>query len=340
MKNSNLKIYAIMLAVCFLPATTGFAEELRFDFKAGDKFFLSTDVMQHVSQMVDNNEVITDQTTRIGCDLDIIEVNENGDALAQYTYRKAYLKLNKGSYNITYDSEANQVRIPVDALPLGLILGQNVFLKISPPGRIISIKGVTALISSTKAAAPLSQTRYQAFDFIDKNFNEQAIKRFIQERIAIFPEQTSKIKNQNTADISSDVNSPSFVTGTVSPGESWIKVADLNDEPPVRAEIWMFKIKEKQKGMVSMDVNVNVATSPNNEDIITGGTRFKHDISGYANGKIEIDEEKGTINENITWDINDVYKASAEGPVLRLIPPPPPVKSHMVSRFQMTRRQD
>ena len=91
------------------------------------------------------------QTTRLECDFDIEEVDENGIAWAKYTYKRVTMKIRSEEQKVDYDSDANQVKIPLQAMPLRMAVGEWLYLRITPQGRIEKINGLQALITYAKA---------------------------------------------------------------------------------------------------------------------------------------------------------------------------------------------
>lgn len=321
--NSQFLIAGVVFALMIFTAGIGQAEEfLQFKFKPGDKYFLLSVIEQKTIQVVDGNEQVNEQTVRIGCDLDIEEVDENDCAWARYTYRQCALNIKRPNVDIQFDSEANQPRVPAEAMPLYLVIGESLFLKITPQGRIISINGLSALLSSAKARAPLLAFRSQVVSGIDKNFAELPIRRRLEEQLAVFP------PGQKTDDGNSVV------------GFSWSRVEEVNDEPK-QIQLWLYQLKQRRDGIAFIDVNVAISPPADLDEVVTGGVKARREVSGKGSGTVEIEEATGRIiNEKVTRETVDEIKASPQGPVLRLPILRPPVTIRTVTNFQMTKRQD
>jgi hypothetical protein len=230
--------------------------------------------------------------------------------------------LNKKGPNvdIKFDSSENPSKIPVEVLPLYLAIGESFYIKITPQGRIISITGLPALISSAKANTPFMTARGQVLEAIDRNFDEKSIKQRLEEQLAVFPPA------KKTNDASS---AGSF---------EWTRTEEVNEEPR-QVQLWLYQLKQRRDGIAVIDVNVAISPAGDLNEVIMAGVKVRREVSGSGSGSIEIEEATGRIiNEKVTIRTVDVIKASPEGPVLRLPPVRPPITSSFVTTFQMIKR--
>jgi hypothetical protein len=295
------------------------AEQLQFRFQPGDKFYLLTVTEQTTTRVVDGNQQVFEQTVRLGCDLDIEEVQGDGCAWAKYSYRQAALKVKGQGVSVDYDSDANQPKMSSWALPLAVVLGEGFYIRITPQGRIDKINGLQTVVGSAKSKVPNIANKEQIIQTIDNQFAEAGIKRELENWLAVFP----------------DANA---VTGD--PCLIWSRTEQI-DEEEVMVER-TFRLKESRPslgGIAIIDVNIVIRPAAAAQETVSGGVRMRREVSGQGAGQIEIDESTGRIiNSVLTQDSVEEIKTSSEGPVRRIPTVSEPVTRHIVKTFRMNKR--
>jgi hypothetical protein len=112
-------LYLLLFCQCV------FGEELRFKFQPGDKYLLTMTDEQKISRIMDGNEKTMEQSTRLECNFDVQEVDENGTAWVKYTYKRFFLTLKSPEQKVDYDSDSNQYKVPVQAMPMRMVMGES-----------------------------------------------------------------------------------------------------------------------------------------------------------------------------------------------------------------------
>jgi len=322
----------LVFFLCGLGVLCGkaFCGELKFRFQPGDKFYLvsvneQTTTSHPALGVVDGNERVASQTIRLGCDLDIEEVEEDGCAWAKYTYRQAAMKINDQGVNIAFDSDANQPKVPPLALPLATAVGEGFYIRITPQGRIDKINGLQAVASSAKAKVPNIATRDQVVQAIDKQFSEAVVKRELEDQMTVFPDAN--------AGAAEGIEMPSRSRTT------WNRTEQVDEDKIVVERT--FRLRERRApgdtlGIAVIDVNIVVRPAANADEQVAGGVRTRREVSGQGAGQLEIDEATGRIiNKRLTRDTVEQTKVSSEGQVLRIPTVPGPTTKHIVKTFQM-----
>jgi hypothetical protein len=336
---SRFEIGILIIGAClgFRIWCSGFAQgsELRFRFQPGDKYFLVSVTDQKTIRYADENEPfdsaqggerakrvepqVVEQTIRLGCDLDIEDVEENGCAWARYTYRQAAMKIKAPGVNIAFDSDANQpkAKVPGPALPLALGLGESFYVKITPQGHIDKINGLQAIVSCARGKIPNTQGKEQLIVTIGNQFDESAVKRELEDQLAVFPDACAT---------------------AVVVGDTWSRSEQVSGANVVVEQTW--RLKSQLNGVATIDVNLIARPVANAQEIMVGNAKGKREVSGQGTGQIEIDESTGRIITNtLTKDLVEESKVSAQGLMLRPGPSPKPVRTHIVTTFQMIRRE-
>jgi hypothetical protein len=135
--------------ICFVGVmfcSVAMADSLKFKFAPGDKYSLVSITEQRMARVVDGNKRVAEQTTQLECDFDIEEADDAGFAWVKYVYRRVIMKAKSPELNFVFDSDANQLKIPVQAIPLRLAVGEGLYLRITPQGRIEKINGLRPLL--------------------------------------------------------------------------------------------------------------------------------------------------------------------------------------------------
>jgi hypothetical protein len=338
------------------------SHELRFRFQPGDKYFLLSVAEQTTTRVVDGNQQVFTQTVRLGCDLDIEEVEADGCAWAKYSYRQAALKIKGQGVSVDYDSDANQPKMSSRALPLAVVLTEGFYVRITPQGRIDKINGLQTVVGSAKSKVPNIANKDQVIQTIDNQFAEAGIKREMENQMAVFPPSGVPRTDANvvTGPASArfgETGDPCLVTrvtGDERRATIWSRTEQI-DEEEVMVER-TFRLKESRPsprlvsrdaeagpslgGIAIIDVNIVVRPAAAAQETVSGGVRMRREISGRGAGQIEIDESTGRIiNSVLTQDLVEEIKTSSEGPVRRIPPVSEPTTRHIVKTFQMTRRE-
>ena len=393
--NSQFLILSFFLCVLCGKA---FCDDLRFRFQPGDKFYLTSTTEQKITRVVDGNEVAIEQAVRLGCDLDIEEVSEDGSAWAKLTYIKTALNIKGGGADISFDSDAAEGRmrsapanvastpalppsgeskakpgtsrpsaaqpryntVPPQALTLVLALREGFYIQITPQGRIGKINGLQEIVSSAKGKMPNSDIKPQVIQAVERQFDEAAVKKELEGQLAVFPRRESAVPGLDAAEgslvnnlapqrdvcefASPDSRLASREGPVIEVGDTWSRSEqveeDSNGSPIITEQT--FRLKERRPGGIAVvDVNIVVQPSGNAQETVIANVKARREIRGRGSGQIEIEESTGRIiNSTLTEDLIEETKYSPQGMMLRIPPNPEPTRWHIVTTFQMTKREE
>ena len=332
---SRFSILNSQFLICFVGAmfcSVAMADSLKFKFAPGDKYSLVSVTEQKMAQVVDGNERTFEQNIRLECDFDIEEVDDSGCAWVKYTYKRATMKLRSQEQKVDFDSDANQLKTPLQAAPLRLAMGEGLYLRITPQGLIERINGLQALITSAKAKMGNFAGASRVSQGINQLFAELPVRRELEDQLRIFPESNEEGATWGRTEILSSTEAGYAQTEQIEEVNIvFEKTFRLNPD------------KSGQGGIAVVDVNLviksasaPVLSAPAPESSI----RANREISGEGAGRIEIEEATGRIiSSKMTQDMTERIKYVAQGPMLRPPPAPEPTTTHTVTTFQMTRRE-
>jgi hypothetical protein len=357
---SRLKFGFLLIVIClgfdiwglgFQLCCKGFEGELRFRFQPGDKYYLWSVAEEKTTRVADGNQQHAERIVRLGWDFDVEEVDENDFAWVKYTYRRTAVKFKGPELEFEFDSNGSKPRMHLQALPLFLVTNEAFYVRISPQGRVDKINGLQAVIGSAKSRIPnlAYDDRMWVLGAIDEQFSETAIRRTLEDQMAVFPTATD------------DLTHPELVEGADQNScvASWSRNEQFEDTPGVVTVVErIFRLRKPRThfgssadrsgkstvpadqngcGVAIVDVNVVVNSAP--QVTFVRGVEIKSIVSGRGAGQVEIEEATGRIiRHTVTRDMVERTEVSASGPVLRVPPAPEPVRARIVTTFEMTRR--
>jgi len=359
--NSQFLILYVSLLLC----SNAMADSLKFKFAPRDKYSLVSVMEQKVSRVMDGNELSVEQTTHLECDLDVEEVDENGAAWTRYTYKRAVMKLRSKDQNLDFDSDANASKIPIQAIPFQMALGESIYLRITPQGHIEKINGLPSLITAAKG----KMSNFPGADTVSRNierqFDELVVRRMLENQFAVFPDSN----NEGTIWIRKEVLSSADLSYTKAGQVDEVNIVfektfRLNTPAvgvrPTASQSEAKRGGERQQnaagqGGISV-VDVNVIVRPEVAQVVNtqaldprrlasqseaaegASTRASREISGDGAGQIEIENATGRIiNSKMTQDMVERVKLVTQNQILRPVAGPEPITTHKVTTFQMTK---
>jgi hypothetical protein len=334
--NSKFLICCVSLLFC----SNAMADSLKFKFSPGDKYSLVSVNEQKMARVADGNEQTAEQTTRLECDFDVEEVDESGCAWVKYTFKRITMTLRSQGQKADFDSDANQLKTPMQAVPLRLAMGEELYLRVAPQGRIERINGLQALITSAKAKVGSFAGADKVGQAVAQMFAEPTVRRELEDQLRIFPESNEAGTTWGRTEILSSAEA-----GYAQAGQ--IEEVNIVFEKTFRLN----PAKSGQGGIAVVDVNLviksasaPVLNAPPERDgqaqVSESPVRANMEILGEGAGQVEIEEATGRIiSSKMTQDITERVKYVVQGPMLRPPPAPEPITTHTVTTFQMTQRE-
>jgi predicted regulator of Ras-like GTPase activity (Roadblock/LC7/MglB family) len=317
------------------------ADSLRFKFAPGDKYSLVSVNEQKLSRMMDGNEWSVEQTTHLECDLNVEEVDENGNAWTRYTYKRVIIKLRSKDQKLDFDSDANESKIPVAAMSFQLALGESIYLRITPQGHIDKINGLPSLITAAKGKMGDFPGADMVSREIGRQYDEPVVRRTLEDQFAVFPDSNNEGATWTRKEVLSSADA-----GYATKSE---RVEDVNI---VFEKTFRLNTDKSGQGGISV-VDVNLIIQPEvaytrasdqrrlaSQSEAAGGasTKSSKEISGDGAGQIEIENATGRIiNSKMTQDMVERVKLATKNQMLRPTSGPEPLITHKVMTFQMTK---
>jgi hypothetical protein len=309
------------------------ADSLKFKFAPGDKYSLASVTEQKMSQVIDGNELSAEQTIRVEGDLNVEEVDENGAAWTRYTYKRAVMKLRSKDQKADFDSDANESKIPIPAMPFRLVLGESIYLRITPQGQIEKINGLLSLITSAKGKIGGFPGADTVSRNIEQHFGEPGVRRMFEGQFEVFPDSNNEWTIWTRKEVLSSADL------------SYNAVKQIEEVNIVFERTFRLNTDKSGKGGVSV-VDVNLIIQPEvakgaaraPDQSVIAYTRASREISGGGAGQIEIENATGRIISNkMTQDMVERVKLTTQNQMRRPMSGPEPITTHIVTTFQMTK---
>jgi hypothetical protein len=283
-------------------------------FKAGEKYYLRFVTEQKISQTIGGQEQKIEQTIGIGYDLDVKNVEPNGNAWVSYTYRWAKLKQSGAGGNVVYDSSEKGVTAPPMAQGFAALLEERYSLEITPQGRVEAVEGLQTIRSNVGKKLPEGPMKEAMMMGLKQFINEEGIKEQMESSMAIYPEKPVAI------------------------GDSWRKTVALTQGVAMTIENeWI--LKDRRNGVSFIEVKSNIKSNPNAEPMAMGSTKIRYELSGKQQGLIEIEESTGRlISSRTNQEISGQIKVGVAGQQSQATPIP--VKIDGIVTCEMTERTE
>lgn len=283
-------------------------------FKEGEKYYMRFVTEQKISQNILGQQQYTEQTIGLGCDLDVKNVETNGNALLSYTYRWANLIQKGAGGKVVYDSSDKGSPVPPMAQGFAALLGEGFSLKTTPQGRVEEVMGLQALSDNIERKIPEGPMREALKVGVKQFINEQGIKEMTESSLAIYPDKPVGI------------------------GDSWKRTLNLTQGAAMTLENeWI--LKDRSDGVSFIEVKSSIKSNPEAAPVVMGSTKISYDLSGKQQGQIELEESTGIlIRSRINQDISGQIKVEVPGQQSQ--GQPIPVKIDSVVTCEMTKRND
>ena len=283
-------------------------------FKEGDKYYLRFVTEQKISQTIGGQEQKIEQTIGIGYDLDVKNVEPNGNAWVSYTYRWAkYIQKGAGG-SVVYDSSEKGSPVPPMAQGFAALLEETFSLKTTPKGKVETVEGLQAIRDNVGKKLPEGPMKEAMMMGLKQFINEEGIKEQTESSMAIYPEEPVAI------------------------GDSWRKTVALTQGAAMTVENeWI--LKDRRNGVSFIEVKSNIKSNPNAEPMAMGPTKIRYELSGKQQGLIEIEELTGRlIRSKTNQEISGQIKVEVTGQQSQEMPIP--VKIDGIVTCEMTERKE
>ncbi len=221
-------------------------------------------------------------------------------------------------------------------------MGESIYLRITPQGRIEKINGSQALITSAKAKMGDFPGADMVSREIGRQYDEPAVRRTLEDQFAVFPDSNNEGATWTRKEVLSSADI------------GYAAVKQIDEVNIVFEKTFRLNTdKSRQGGISVVDVNLivqpevahsasrggpQVANTRALDQSAIASTKASREISGDGAGQIEIENATGRIiNNKMTQDTVERVKLTSQNQMLRPMSGPEPIITHKVTTFQMTK---
>ncbi len=247
---------------------------LQLNLEQGSTYTMRVTTEQKISQTMHEQKFDMNQTIIVEYFYDVVELNEEGNAIVKMTYRKVGFNQDGPMGRIDYKSWEEPTTVPMAAKAFAALVGKSLTMEISPQGRVSHISGTDKILDAIlkEFDSPMDNAaKKETEQHLKRQFGEDAIRETMNDMFAIYPKKP------------------------VGVGDTWHGEAVMAmGFPVVIHNTW--RLKGIKNGKVYLDVNSKI--KPNSEASVTQmGMEMTYDVSGDQKGSMVLDESTGWLRE-------------------------------------------
>lgn len=296
LKKFVITVCAVIMLFPLIGCNKAFAVSLTVE--KGEKYNTHMSNDQETVVIVNNQEMKTTQKMDMDCSINILDVDKDKNVTISYTYDSMKIFVDTAGKQITYDSKHVDNNNPLSSMYSG-ILGKQFTVKLDKEAKILEVKGLEDIITSTIDNIPGTEQQKQGLKkALTESFNDEAIKSMVQQNMNNYPPENIKVGGswENRNEIK--VLFPMIITN---------KCTLLNE----------------QDGFLHIDVQSTINANTQNNPVDIMGVKANVVLNGEMNGNINLNKKNtllqyGTITQNIHGEME--FETSKEMPQAMKLP--------------------
>ncbi|NQT01704.1 MAG: ankyrin repeat domain-containing protein [Planctomycetes bacterium] len=246
--------------------------QYRLKLEAGKEYYMQTITEQQISDPTPANEGTTVMTVGTGAQLEVSDIDANGNAQVTYTYKWIKIGIKGATVENIYDSSKKDSTVPKELQWFAPLLEESFLLTITPEGRISEIKDLDKVRSNVRQKLPQGPMQELAMNSLNQWLDEQTIRESIENSFAIYPDRP------------------------VGVGDSWSRNVTYSSGSAMILES-KWTLKERKNGVAVIEVASTI--KPNSEakpvEMGSPGITSSSEFTGNQQGLIEMQESTGLI---------------------------------------------
>lgn len=309
----KIVIFVSIVTLSFVQARAAEKKQYKLKFEKGQRYYIKMITEQQISQSFMEQEQNIEQTIGMGTDLDVNDVDDNGNAWVRYTYRWAKLRQKGPMGEIIYDSSEEDSPVPPPAQGFAALLGEGFLLKMTPKGQVEEVKGLEKMRSNILTKLPEGPMREGMMKGLEQYLSDEAIKEMTESSMAMYPDNP------------------------VGVGDSWSKEVVLSHGFGMALEN-KWTLKESKDGVATVEVVSVIKPNAEAKPMEMGDTKMSYEFSGKQQGLIKIQESTGQLmHSKIEQQLSGKMKIQAPGPEAQEMTMPMKIKG--IITMEMSERK-
>lgn len=296
LKKFLITICATMMLFALIGCDKVFAVSLTVE--KGEKYNTHMSNEQETVITFNNQEMITKQKIEMDCSINILDVDKDKKVTISYTYDAMKIAVDTAGKKITYDSKQNDKNNPLHAIYSG-VLGKCFTVQLDHKGKVLEVKGLDDIITSTIDNTPGTQEQKQALrNSLKQSFSDEGLKSMFQQNINNYPPENIKV------------------------GDIWENKNELIVIFPMVITNKCKLLSEKD-GFLQIDMQSTISADTQNNAVDIMGVKSNVVLNGEMNGNITINKknpllQNGTITQNISGEME--FATGKETPQIIKLP--------------------
>lgn len=270
----------VLLSVITLSGCSSKDTVLKLRVKEGDSYTLQrVDNSKFTINML-NKDMSVEDKENYDMSINVKNVENNGDVILNYKYKRINMEYNTYSGNIAYNSEKKDSNNPLNTI-YDNIMKQDCTITLNKNGKVLHINGIDGMINNLVQKAKLDDnTRELTRTCLNENFSDDSVRKYI--------EDTMNYTNGNR----------------IKPGDKWTKKSSLRKSVDMNI-ISKYTFNSEKDGLINLAEKDTISSGEKAKEIYLNDLKAKVDLKGNGNGKLSIDKRTGLIhNTQIKYDIS------------------------------------
>lgn len=246
---------------------------IRLKFIKYKKYEIYTNMIESISQTLKGQKQDMTQSINFKYIFNILDVDKDGNANIEITYKRILLEANQNKEKITFDSDSPK-KIENPAFKgFSALVNQHFIAKMSNSGKIIKIDGALEMIKNM----------LKRFDIKDKKEYEAALQSLSQQ----FGDKTLKDNIENIFSI--------YPEKPVGQNDVWSRKTSVNLGLPLIVST-EFKFATKKDNVYQVNTNSVITPDPELSKGEVNGVNVKYEVKGKQSGSMQFSSENGWLN--------------------------------------------
>ncbi|HHG83922.1 MAG TPA: hypothetical protein ENJ82_04170 [Bacteroidetes bacterium] len=293
MKRSLLTLIltALLLPLAITSCTqAGSGEKIHIGLnpKAGDSSKLHYSTKQTVSQKMMGMSIDIEQVTELFIHQEVVEKDADGLSKIRVTYERVIFSQDNAMVGKTaYDSKTVKPneQIPPSAVGYATMIGNSFSMYINEKGEVQKVEGVRDLFANMLAQMDSAEGTAVMADQIKAAFGPEAMKRNMQQLVAIFPDAEIGI------------------------GDTWQDKIDMAGEFGLKMEN-TYELESIKEDAFVLQLKSVISTAKDAKLDMGGGMDIEYDLKGSQEGTMEMNRASGMlIRSSVVQKIDGIVKA-------------------------------
>lgn len=259
--------------------------QLRMNLQVGEIYKIRMISSQQLTQTLDGETQVTDQSLGYGYSYTVTEVDGEGNISVDALYDWALFEQEGPLGSVSYDSDNPPEVIPDAALGFHALVGNGFSIKFSPEGLVLDISGLDEMYAGMIDEMGIDDAaiRAQMEQLLQEQFSADTLSDQLNNLTLQLPEEALQV------------------------GDSWTVSADSSAMVPMQVET-TYTLVAIDGDIASIDVSSIITPDPDGGILDLGVIQIGYSLNGTQEGFLEVDVNTGmtlnfTLNQSMEGEM-------------------------------------